>query len=100
VRLLLAAVSALLVLGLMAGGFLYLLDSYHRHHSEAVLAEVTIDAAGHIRIDGQSIGLDQFYELWREQAFRAQHCGRWRLQVHPDAPAGLGRTVAAMIDCR
>ena len=99
-RFVLAAVSALLVLGLAVGGFLFLFERYERHHREAVLAEVTIDAAGQIRIDGQSIGFDQLRALWRDQRFRAQHCGRWRLEVHPNAPAGLGHAVSAMMDCR
>lgn len=99
-RLLLAAVSALLLLGLAAGGFVFLLERYERHHREAVLAEVTIDATGHIRIDGQYVGFDQLRTLWREQAFRTRHCGRWRLEVHPNAPAGLGHAVGALIDCR
>lgn len=100
VRLLLSAASALLLLGLLVGGFLFLLERYERHHREAVLAEVTIDAAGHIRVDGQSIGLAQLRSAFRDQAFRAQHCGRWRLEVHPEAPAGLGHAVGAVIDCR
>ncbi|MCC5887465.1 MAG: hypothetical protein JJT88_13615 [Gammaproteobacteria bacterium] len=99
-RFLLAAVSALVVMGLTIGGFLFLLDRYERHHREAVLAEVTIDAAGQIRIDGQSIGFEQLRSVWRDRAFRLQHCGRWRLEVHPDAPAGLGHAVAAVIECR
>lgn len=99
-RLLLAAGSALLILGLAAGGFMLLFERYERHHREAVLAQVAIDSAGQIRIDGQSIGFDQLRALWSEPAFRTQHCGRWRLDVHPHAPAGLGRAVGALIDCR
>lgn len=99
-RFLLAAASALVVLVLAVGGFLFLLDGYQRHHREAALAEVTIDAAGQIRIDGQSIGFDQLSAVWRDRSFQRRHCGRWRLEVHPDAPAGLGPAVAAMIECR
>ena len=99
-RLLLAAVSALLVLGVAAGGFVFLLEHYERHHREAVLAQVTIDSAGQIRIDGQSIGFERLRGLWREQAFRARHCDRWRLEVHPNAPAGLGPSVSTLIACR
>lgn len=99
-RFLLAAVSAFLLLGLAAGGFLYLIDRYEQQHRDAILAEVTIDAAGHIRIDGQSIGWDQLRAVWRERDFRARHCGRWRLQVHPDAPSGLGQAVSRLIECR
>lgn len=99
-RLLLAAASALLLLGLATSGFLWLLDSYERHHSETVLAELSIDAAGQIRVDGQHVGFEALRARWRDRAFHAQHCGRWRLEVHPNAPAPLGAAVAALIDCR
>ena len=99
-RLLLAAVSALLVLGLAAGVFTFLLDSYERRHRNVVTAQVTIDSAGRIRIDGQAIGFDELRARWREQSFRARHCRRWRLEAHPNASAVLGHAVGALIDCR
>jgi len=100
VRLLLAGSSAILILLLAAGGFIYLLDRYSRHHETSVTAVVTLDAAGQIRIDGQPIGFEVFRAAWEDQAFRAEHCGRWRFERLPGAPRGRGDAIAAIIECR
>lgn len=99
-RVLLAACSAFLLLGLLGGSFVFLLNSYSRYHSESVSAVVTLESSGQIRIDGQPVSFDQFRAMWRDPAFRAQHCGRWRLDRHPGAPVARGETLAGIIACR
>lgn len=99
-RLLLAGSSAIVILVLAAGGFSLLLDRYTHHHQTAITAVVTLAADGQIRIDGQPIAFQQLREAWEDQAFRAEHCGRWRLERLPGAPRARGDAIAAIIECR
>ncbi|TVS16925.1 MAG: hypothetical protein EA417_07950 [Gammaproteobacteria bacterium] len=99
-RVLLAACSAFLLLGLFAGTFIFLVNSYSRYHAEAVTAVVTLESGGQIRIDGQPVSFDQFRSMWRDPAFQARHCGRWRLDRQPGAPVVRGETLATIIACR
>lgn len=99
-RPLLAALSALIAVAALSAGFYGLLTVYQRHHEASAEAEVTLDRDGLIRVDGQPIALTHLQGLFQDRQFRAQHCGRWRLEPLPGAPADRVATVRALLACR
>ena len=115
-RLLLAMTTAALVLAAAGVGFAVLLGRYQDLHSGEPLSAagseilaparvqmsrptIALDAFGQIRMAGEPLGFERFQRTWNDETFRRRNCDRWRLRIHPEAPASRVEQVTRLTAC-